>query len=93
MGNQKARSFWAGIILSVLFALSTPQNVHSQVLYGSLVGNVRDTSDAVVAGDSVTITNSVDHGEIDLRALERLGGVEPAKTSTEYGNAVPGAHK
>src|SRR5258708_17206018 len=57
MANQKPTSFGTGTILTVLFALSAAQNVRSQVLYGSLVGNVRDASDAVVAAASVTITN------------------------------------
>src|SRR5690242_13434385 len=39
-------------------ALVSPQAVSAQVLYGSLVGNVRDASDAAVPGTAVIITNS-----------------------------------
>jgi hypothetical protein len=38
--------------------LVSPQAVTAQVLYGSIVGNVRDASDAAVAGTAVIITNS-----------------------------------
>jgi carboxypeptidase family protein/TonB-dependent receptor-like protein len=41
----------------VLFSAAIPA-AYSQILYGSLVGNVKDASDAVVAGASVTVTNA-----------------------------------
>lgn len=40
-----------------LAAVLSVQQLHAQVLYGSIVGNVRDATDAVVAGASVTITS------------------------------------
>jgi len=42
----------------VLFFIVTTQTGRAQVLYGSVVGNVRDASDAGVAGATVTITNT-----------------------------------
>ncbi len=46
-----------GTPLSVLLiALALPQSSNAQVLYGTLTGNVIDSSGAVVAGASVTIT-------------------------------------
>ncbi|MGH9852744.1 MAG: TonB-dependent receptor domain-containing protein [Blastocatellia bacterium] len=47
-----------GTPLSVLLiALMLPQSGHAQVLYGSIVGNVTDKSNAVVAGATVRITH------------------------------------
>src|SRR5262249_42314960 len=48
----------------VLFSLApliilTPSAANAQVLYGSIVGNVKDTSEAAVAGATVAITNSL----------------------------------
>ena len=47
-----------GMSLSVLLiALTLPQTSNAQVLYGTLTGNVTDSSGAVVAGATVTITH------------------------------------
>ena len=45
---------------AILCALAIPQAGQAQVLYGSIVGNVKDASDAVVAGATV-----VDHPRRD----------------------------
>ncbi|MDP2996942.1 MAG: TonB-dependent receptor, partial [Bryobacterales bacterium] len=42
---------------AILCALAVPQASQAQVLYGSIVGNVKDASDAVVAGAKVAITH------------------------------------
>src|SRR2546428_14064416 len=42
-----------------LAAVMTVQPVEAQVLYGSLVGNVKDPSQAAVPGATVTITNQL----------------------------------
>ena len=42
----------------VLILASNAAPAFSQILYGGLVGNVRDASEAAVAGASVTVTNS-----------------------------------
>ena len=41
----------------LLIALTMPQTSNAQVLYGTLTGNVTDSSGAVVAGATVTITH------------------------------------
>jgi len=47
------------LLLSVgIFVLLSPQTVIAQVLYGSIVGNVRDASDAAVGGALVAIMNA-----------------------------------
>src|SRR5262249_51657093 len=47
-----------GLPLAVLLvAVMTPISGKSQVLYGSIVGNVTDTNGAVVAGATITITH------------------------------------
>jgi hypothetical protein len=43
--------------LAVLLALVAPQRAEAQVLYGSLVGNVKDPSGAAVPKASITATN------------------------------------
>src|SRR5438874_11096768 len=45
-------------IILVLFIMGAVQIARSQVLYGSIVGNVKDASEAAVAGATVTVTNS-----------------------------------
>src|SRR5712692_5442073 len=49
------------LFFSVVVALLkiAPITANAQVLYGSVVGNVKDTSEAAVAGAAVTITNSL----------------------------------
>ena len=56
MGMQTAK-LPAGIIMLVLALTTTAQITRAQVLYGSVVGNVKDASDAAVAAAVVTITN------------------------------------
>src|SRR5574340_58877 len=46
------------VCAAVLCALATPPAIYAQVLYGAVVGNVKDASDAVVTGAAVVITNS-----------------------------------
>ncbi|MEK7408947.1 MAG: TonB-dependent receptor [Acidobacteriota bacterium] len=53
MGKRVLVSF------AILWVLGMPQAGQAQVLYGSIVGNVKDASDAVVVGARVVIT----HGE------------------------------
>src|SRR5689334_21395852 len=50
MGNK--------IISFILFLAAAVRIAPAQVLYGSIVGNVRDASEAAVAGATVTITNT-----------------------------------
>ncbi|MEK7403826.1 MAG: carboxypeptidase-like regulatory domain-containing protein, partial [Acidobacteriota bacterium] len=52
------RSLPAVLALAVLTALFAPPAAEAQVLYGSIVGHVKDSSDAAVAGATVTITNT-----------------------------------
>lgn len=44
-------------LMALLIALAAPPAANAQVLYGSIVGNVNDKSDAIVAGATVKITN------------------------------------
>ena len=45
------------LCLAVSWVLGTMHHAQAQALYGSIVGNVKDSSEAVVAGVSVTLTN------------------------------------
>src|SRR5262245_14370197 len=44
-------------LAALILALTIPQSASAQVLYGTLTGNVTDSSGAVVAGATVTITH------------------------------------
>lgn len=48
---------FAVLALLAAFVLLAPRTVRAQVLYGSIVGQVSDTSGAAVPGATVTITN------------------------------------
>ncbi len=55
MISSKLRPVWAtGVVLSISIFCATP--VGAQVLYGSLVGNVKDASGAVLPGAAVSVT-------------------------------------
>src|SRR5207244_1851992 len=56
--KNRAGLFSPEAFVLVLCLVSTIPSAHAQVLYGSIVGNVRDASDAAVAGAVVTITNA-----------------------------------
>ena len=45
------------LVALTCLVLGSTSSLRAQVLYGSVVGNVVDSSDAAVAGASVTITN------------------------------------
>ncbi len=45
-------------LLGLIMAFGVAQICHAQTLYGSIVGNVRDASQAIVTGAKVTLTNS-----------------------------------
>jgi hypothetical protein len=51
---MKVSIHWVALATSMLFSASS---LRAQVLYGSLVGNVKDPSDAAVAGAAVVATN------------------------------------
>ncbi len=60
MQNQRSRSrkfLLASIPLTILLTMSLAAASFAQVLYGSIVGNISDNSNAVVAGATVKITN------------------------------------
>ena len=91
MTGTKIRSFWAGTIIVTAFIVATAQIARSQVLYGSIVGNVKDASEAAVAGATVTVTNSEtnftrqtvtnESGSYDFVAVP--GGIYVLKVSKE----------
>src|SRR5687767_9166058 len=51
---------WTGTItlaVALLLGLPSPRALDAQVLYGSIVGNVRDASGAVLPGATVVVTH------------------------------------
>src|SRR6476469_1794004 len=51
----KRRTLWGIFLAFAILAAARP--AHSQVLYGSIVGNVKDPSGAALAGAQVTLTS------------------------------------
>lgn len=60
---------------AILVAVALPQTGQAQVLYGSLTGNVTDTSGAAVPGATVTITN-VQTGQSREVATDQSGSFD-----------------
>ena len=52
---RRVRAFMACVITAVLVGVGRPAS--AQVLYGSIVGNVQDSSGAALPGATVTITD------------------------------------
>ena len=64
-------------LLTLLFVLTlffaTPQNSSAQVLYGTLIGNITDSGNAVVPGAKVELTN-LGTGSIRTMTTDERGG-------------------
>jgi hypothetical protein len=52
------RSVWAFLVPLVALALLLPPLTHAQTLYGTLIGNVTDSTGAAVAGATVVATDA-----------------------------------
>ncbi len=57
MGRITVRLVWVCALVAALALAVSPTPSAAQILYGSLVGNVKDTTGAVVPGATVSITN------------------------------------
>ena len=83
--------FYTLLTLAVMLALGSPNRAQAQVLYGSLVGQVADSSDAAVSGAVVTIlnlrTNQSRETKTDLRGsysfIDLRGGTYTLKISQQ----------
>ena len=58
---NRRQSYLVLLCSAILWAVGAAPSMHAQALYGSLVGNVRDASQAVVASAKVTLTNTETH--------------------------------
>src|SRR5262245_5355645 len=56
-GGSRSRRLWLGFLSLILATAFVPQTSYAQVLYGSIIGNVKDSSGAAVPGATVSITN------------------------------------
>jgi len=55
--SRGRRPFAGGLCFALVLVLLPPNEAQAQVLYGSIVGNVTDASDAAIVGATVTLTN------------------------------------
>lgn len=55
--QQWSWMLWSSLCLALIVALVAPPKAEAQVLYGSIVGNVKDATGAVVPRATVSITN------------------------------------
>src|SRR6478672_2073158 len=69
------------LFAAVLLAFASPRLAHSQVLYGTLTGNVADPASAAVPGAHVEAvnqeTNVKSAGDTDEHGLYRFTNVQP----------------
>ena len=56
--RKRPQMFWSLLCLAFVLALLAPQRTEAQVLYGSIVGDVKDPSGGAVPGATVTITHT-----------------------------------
>src|SRR6185369_14256382 len=54
---MKRHRYYGFVLFWCVLALGIVRPAHAQTLFGSLVGNVKDTSGAVISGATVTLTN------------------------------------
>ena len=77
--SHAGRSILAGVF--VLLAAVAAPSLHAQVLYGSIVGNVKDSTGAAVPGAAVTATHTetkaARHTVTDSTGAYRLSTVQP----------------
>ncbi len=57
LGQMSLKSFLGSLLLATLVLAAVPAPSEAQVLYGAIVGNVKDTTGAVVPGAAVTIVH------------------------------------
>src|SRR5512138_2291996 len=58
VAHTKIRTIFSLLLLSgLVFTLTVPSDAYGQVLYGQLVGNIKDATNAVIPGATVTATS------------------------------------
>jgi len=56
--RKRSQMFWSLLCLAFVLALLAPQRTEAQVLYGSVVGDVKDSTGGAIPGATVTITHT-----------------------------------
>src|ERR1051326_4087123 len=69
---MKARNF-TFVCLAALVLLSLVTSAYAQALFGAVVGNIRDSSDAAIAGAVVTLINTETRQERQATTTEAGG--------------------
>jgi hypothetical protein len=75
---------WSAVLLAVALLAGVTASVSAQVLYGSIVGNIRDDTGAALPGATVTITSQDTN-------LERVA-VSNETGSYSFANVLPGTY-
>lgn len=73
------------LCLAASWVLGTMHQAQAQTLYGSVVGNVKDSSEAVVAGVSITLTN--------LETKQSRGVTSTETGSYSFATVSPGTYE
>jgi len=81
---MKPKADLAGIWVAVSLVLIAALPLPAQTTYGKIVGNVRDSSDSVMAGVQVAVTNDAT-GESYTQLTNELGAYA-------FNTLIPGAY-
>ena len=76
--HKRPRCLCFGAVALVALLLLSTQQAASQVLYGSIVGNVTDPSQAAVPDASVTIIETTT-GQSRTATTNNTGAIQPGK--------------
>ena len=82
---KRRLSFSVFLCLAMSWVLGTMNQAQAQALYGSVVGNVKDSSEAVVAGVSITLTN--------LETKQTRAGTSTETGSYSFATVSPGTYE
>src|SRR5512145_141367 len=82
--NHRCQGTLIAIGLCIALFLALPSEVQGQTLYGSIVGNVKDASDAAIVGATVKIVNKNTNEARQTTTTEAGGYTFPTLPAGSY---------